>query len=216
MNRWIALLTCAGIFALAPATFAFDSPYEPIAATGDGIVLVEKERTRLEQEFLPLLAANGKEKYLEYYAQLDSKAKNRIARGYVLVKEAGLDARKTAACVAATIESALGIKNARIIIDAWSKDGRDANVETYTTAQKIKSVGKLVPKILALYNIAELEEIDRLQIEVIEQQTAASERRAEASERRAEASRQEIARLQEENAKLDRMLKRLSGLLEQN
>lgn len=199
----------AGALAVAPSAGMAESPYLPFAANEGGVVLVEKERVKLEKEFVPLLEANGKTKYLEQYAMLEPKAKDKIASGYRILKTKSLEDKKTAAAVAALIESGLGVQNAKTIIREWTKNRKDANLETYTVAQKIKAVAKLAPEILELYDIAELEEIDRLQVEVVQAQAAANRQEAAASEQRAAASEQRAARLKEENAKLDAMLKRL-------
>lgn len=78
----------AGALAVAPSAGMAESPYEPLAANEGGVVLVEKERIKLEKEFKPLLEANGKAKYLEQYAVLEPKAKDKISKGYSLIKEA--------------------------------------------------------------------------------------------------------------------------------
>lgn len=75
-----------GALAVAPSAGMAESPYEPLAANEGGIVLVEKERVKLEKEFVPLLEANGKAKYLEQYSMLDAKSKDKIARAYGMLK----------------------------------------------------------------------------------------------------------------------------------
>ena len=202
---------------------AVESPYLPLAATGDAVVLVEKERVGLEREFKALLEANGKSKYLEQYAVLEPKAKDKIASSYRILQTKGLEDKKTAAATAALIESGLGVQNAKTIIREWTKNKKDANLETYTVAQKIRAVAKLAPEILEFYDIAELEEIDRLQIEVLQAQTAAIEQRsadadkrsADADKRSADADKRSAAN-RKEIERLHAVIKRLGALLDKN
>lgn len=196
----------AGALAVAPAAGMAESPYEPLAANEGGVVLVEKERVKLEREFVPLLEANGKAKYLEMYSALEPKAKDKIAKGYALIKEAGLDEKKTASGTSMLIESAMGVKNAKIIVETWTQSKKKADVETYTTAPKIKSIAKFVPRILELYDVSELEEIDRLQKTVFDEIIAQSEQRAARNRQDAAQNRQDAERYRKAAEELKKLL----------
>jgi len=207
----------------ADPALAVKSQYLPLAATGGSVVLVEREHVKLEREFLALLQANGRERFVPMYESLSPKDKERIARCYAIFKEKGLDERRIMAGTSMVIESAFGVRNAKIIIREWTVNKRDANIESYTIAPKIKNAARLAPEILELYDVAELEEIDRLQKEVFdaviaasEQRAAASEQRAAASEQRAAASEQRAAANRKEIERLDAVIKRLGALLDKN
>lgn len=193
---------------IAPAQ-ALESPYLPLAATGYAVVLVEKDRVKLEKEFVPLLESNGRSKYVVMYSALDSSSKEKIAKCYATFKDKGLDERRILAGVSLVIESAFGMRNARIIIRDWSSAKKYSGVEFITAAPKIKNAAKLAPEILQFYDVAELEEIDRLQKDAVDAIIAANRQAAAASEQR-------TAALRKENERLDAMLKRLGALLEKN
>jgi hypothetical protein len=209
IGKFTRAVALVGSLAATPAGMAVESPYEPVAAREGGVVLVEKERVKLEKEFKPLLEANGRGRFIPMYDSLPATNKDRIAKCYAIFKEKGLDEKRIIAGTSMVVESAFGAQNAKIIIREWTVNKRDANIESYTIAPKIKNAARLAPEILELYNISELEEIDRLQKEVFDAIIANSEQRAAANRQEAAASEQRAARLKEENAKLDAMMKRL-------
>ena len=183
---------CAAVLTASPAT----------AATAADIAQADTELAPLEAEFRTLLLTNGKAKYLEYYADVDPSAKAKIAKAYGILRTKGLGDPKTAAAVAALCESAFGMKNAKAIVEAWSATGQNPGLETYTVANKVRLVAKFAPEILEFYDLAALDEIDRLQMEALNGMIARNlEETARIKERTAR-NLEETARIKEETARI--------------
>lgn len=179
----------------------------PFAATGDSVVLTEAERTQQEREFLPLLERNNRIKALkDYYPALTPKLKNVVANAYNLMRDKGLDEKKLAMGTGMVTESMYGIVAARILVKEWTTNRKRADLEITSIATRLKPIIRQVPEMAALFDMAELEELDRLQMEVLNAVIAESEKRTAEMKK-------ETAEMKKEIAKLQRAIKRLEALL---
>jgi hypothetical protein len=207
-----ALNACVSMSALAadigpsfPIFGVGEGQYEPIAATGDGIVLAETERTKLEREFLPLLeTANTK----RYYDVLTPKLKNVVAKSYETLKSSGLEQKKIVSGTGMVAESMYGFVSAKKFVEEWKRTGKDPNIELVSIATRLKPIIRKVPELAPYFDMAELEEIDRLQLEVMNAIIAQNRQEIAQSDARIAQNRQDITKLKEDIRKLDILLKK--------
>lgn len=212
MRQRITAFTCnvaiTGTLAIAlPVLGAgFNSPYEPIAALEGGVVLVETERARLENELILMLKEAGRQKYADLYAGLPKNSKLKVAKSYSEIQKSIADAKKVLAATSMIIEVEEGLKNAKVFIEEWQSNQKVSGVETYTVAPKVRSVAKFAPGILGWYDLAQLQEIDRLQKQTFDAIIAQTENEIAQN-------RQEIAQTDQRIAKLKNDIERLQKLL---